>query len=635
MRLWQRGPEASFAELLDRLNLDLKPQDGRDALMAGLRVLKRQAALVIAIADIAGLWPVEKVTGALSAFAEGALSLVARHLLADAACRGEIELQDGADPARGSGFIVLGIGKLGAGELNYSSDIDLILLFDAEKTRYRGPRDLQFFYTRLAHELVRMMEERTADGYVFRTDLRLRPDPGSTPPALSFQAAIVYYESAGQNWERAALIKARGRGRRPRRAALSSPRSAPSCGASISTSPPFRTSIRSSARSTRIKGGATIAVAGHNIKLGRGGIREIEFFAQTQQLIWGGRQPQLRITGTCAALAMLAKAGHITIEAAETMIAGATAFCAASSTGCRWSRTRRPRPCPTDAERACGASRCSWAMRAPRCSPPICTRVLERRSKAITPSCSRKRRRWRRPAIWSSPAARTIPRPLETLARLGFAEPSADRRDHPRLASRPLPRDAQPAGARAVDRAGAGAARGLRRIANPDTALLRFDQFLSRLPAGVQLFSLLLSESRADRPGRRDHGRGAASGRRAGAPARPARSGADGRFLRGRCRPRDRWRPILRAIARPRPALRGDARSRAALGRRAQIPGGRADAAPPPRRRGGRRRLRRYRRDRDRRSCCRGRGRIRARPRRGAAAARARCWASASSAAAR
>ncbi len=276
---------------------------------------------------------------------------------------------DGADPARGSGFIVLGVGKLGAGELNYSSDIDLILLFDAEKTRYRGPRDLQFFYTRLAHELVRMMEERTADGYVFRTDLRLRPDPGSTPPALSVQAAIVYYESAGQNWERAALIKAR-----PVAGDLEAGR------AFLAELGPFLwrkhldfaaiQDIHSIKRQIHAhSGGATIAVAGHNIKLGRGGIREIEFFAQTQQLIWGGRQPELRITGTCAALAALAKAGHITVEAAETM-SRPTAFCAASSTGCRWSTTPRPIPSPR-MPRACGASRCSWAMPRPRSSPPI------------------------------------------------------------------------------------------------------------------------------------------------------------------------------------------------------------------------------------------------------------------------
>ncbi len=106
-------------------------------------------------------------------------------------------------------MIVLGMGKLGAHELNYSSDIDLIVLFDTERVRYTGRHSPHQLFARLARDIVRILDERTEDGYVFRTDLRLRPDPASTPPALSVLAALTYYESAGQNWERAALIKAR------------------------------------------------------------------------------------------------------------------------------------------------------------------------------------------------------------------------------------------------------------------------------------------------------------------------------------------------------------------------------------------------------------------------------------------
>src|SRR6185312_4234236 len=134
-----------------------------------------------------------------------ALDIAARALLGEAIAAGEIAPED----AEHSGLIVLGMGKLGARELNYSSDIDLILLYDAERASYRGKRSVQSFFTGLAQELVRVMAERTADGYVFRTDLRLRPDPASTPPAVSLEAALNYYESAGQNWERAAMIKAR------------------------------------------------------------------------------------------------------------------------------------------------------------------------------------------------------------------------------------------------------------------------------------------------------------------------------------------------------------------------------------------------------------------------------------------
>lgn len=208
MQLAHRGHEATFAELVAGLNDDLARGD-QTALMSGLRAARRRAALLIAIADIAGLCSLEQVTRRLSAFAEAALGTAVRHLLASAAADGEIALADGADPARDSGFIVLGMGKLGAYELNYSSDVDLILLYDAEKVRYVGRRGIERCFTRIAHELVRVLGERTADGYVFRTDLRLRPDPGSTPPAVSRLAAMAYYESAGQNWERAALIKAR------------------------------------------------------------------------------------------------------------------------------------------------------------------------------------------------------------------------------------------------------------------------------------------------------------------------------------------------------------------------------------------------------------------------------------------
>ena len=488
MRLWQTGPEATFAELLDRLNRDLKPQDGRDALMAALRALKRQAALIIGVADIAGLWPVEKVTGALSAFAEGALSLVTRHLLADAAAKGEIEPRDGADPARGSVFIVLGVGKLGSGELNYSSDIDLILLFDAEKTRYRGPRNLQFFHTRLAHELVRMMEERTADGYVFRTDLRLRPDPGSTPPVLSLEAAIAYYESAGQNWERAALIRSRAvagdlEAGRDFLAALG----------------PFLwrkhldfaaiQDIHSIKRQIHAHmGGATIAVAGHNIKLGRGGIREIEFFAQTQQLIWGGREPALRVTGTCQALAALARAGHITIEAAETM-SEAYRFLRRVEHRLQMVEDAQTHTIPPDEE---GLRRIAVFMGydSPASFAAELTRVLSdveshyARLFEESPSLAA-------PGNLVFTGSEDDPETLKTLSGLGFADPShiaaiirgwhhgryrATRSQRAReLLTELVPELLKAFGA----------------SSNPDTALLRYDQYLSRLPAGVQLFSLL------------------------------------------------------------------------------------------------------------------------------------------------
>lgn len=261
------------------------------ATMSRLRTCKAEAALIIALADIAGLWTVYQVTQALSDFADACVSHAVRALLRQAHAQGTLELQNENEPEENCGYVVLGLGKLGAHELNYSSDVDLFVFFDDETLPYVGKKSPQEFAVRFTKDLVRVLHERTAEGYVFRTDLRLRPDPASTAVAVSREAAQIYYESYGQNWERAALIKAR-----------------PIAGdkkvadSFLRDLQPFiwRKSldfyaiqdIQSIKRQIYAhKGGSTVDVAGHNIKLGRGGIREIEFFVQIQQLIWGGALP--------------------------------------------------------------------------------------------------------------------------------------------------------------------------------------------------------------------------------------------------------------------------------------------------------------------------------------------------------
>ena len=169
-------------------------------------------ALATAVADLGGIWQLEQVTAALSDLAEAALTLAAAHLLRAAHDAGELLLPDPDNPGQGGGFTVLGMGKLGARELNYSSDVDLVLLYDPAAPIYteRTEGDAKGgFAARFARGLVSLMEARDADGYVFRTDLRLRPDPAATPPVVAVGNAITYYESMGQNWERAAMIKAR------------------------------------------------------------------------------------------------------------------------------------------------------------------------------------------------------------------------------------------------------------------------------------------------------------------------------------------------------------------------------------------------------------------------------------------
>ena len=188
-RLVEAGPDALFAGIVEPVEDPVDHREDTPALMRRLRIAKRRTALLAAVAELAGVWSLEQQTAALSRFAEAAIGAALRHLLREAVSKSRIVLTDTADPEHDSGLIVLGMGKLGAGELNYSSDIDLILFFDPAKSQVNARDGTQPFFSRLARDLVRILEERTGDGYVFRTDLRLRPDPGSTPLAMSVAAA--------------------------------------------------------------------------------------------------------------------------------------------------------------------------------------------------------------------------------------------------------------------------------------------------------------------------------------------------------------------------------------------------------------------------------------------------------------
>ncbi len=319
--LLANGPDMVFRNTLQSLDQLIVEDDGQNHVMSALRRARRRVALLTGIADIAGLWPLHRVTGSLSDFADTATNVAIAHLLRAAEAQGALSLRHANDPTRDSGYVVLGMGKLGAHELNYSSDIDLIVLFDPEKVITSDPLALRQTFVRATRSLMRIFDERTEDGYVFRTDLRLRPDPSATPLAISLDAAIEYYESMGQNWERAAMIKARP---------IAGDLDAGAEFLQILRPYIWRRHLDFAAiedihsikrQITAHRGGGEIAINDHNIKLGRGGIREIEFFAQTQQLIWGGRDPSLRMAGTCKALIGLATAGRTTDDIAAEMIA--------------------------------------------------------------------------------------------------------------------------------------------------------------------------------------------------------------------------------------------------------------------------------------------------------------------------
>src|SRR5271169_2865656 len=208
IRLLRRPPGESLDAIVRAL---AKRRDEDEAgLMRALRRAKRESALLIALADIGGVWDVVAATEALTRFADAAVGAALAYLLRKHARAGLLALDPAApDPQTGSGVVVLALGKHGARELNYSSDVDLIVLYDPAAASIPAGIEPGPLFARMTRALARLLQERTSDGYVLRVDLRLRPDPASTPVALSTSSAYQYYETVGQNWERAALIKAR------------------------------------------------------------------------------------------------------------------------------------------------------------------------------------------------------------------------------------------------------------------------------------------------------------------------------------------------------------------------------------------------------------------------------------------
>ena len=307
------GPDARLADILARTEA---LSGGADDLRAPLRRLKGELHLLTALADLGGVWDLDDVTAALSRFADLSARAALRAVVHDQRERGKVVSPP--DDPRGPlpGLFGLAMGKHGADELNYSSDIDVSLFWEPEAVlaALAPGVEPQRFLDRLAQAFATLMQERTGDGYVFRVDLRLRPDPSSTPPVVAVPFALTYYESVGQNWERAAFIKAR--------AMLGDVSAGEAFLKALvpfvwrrSLDYPAILDIQSIKRQIHVhKTGEGLEAAGANLKLGRGGIREIEFFAQTQQLILGGRDPALRERRTVDALAALRDAGHVAPE---------------------------------------------------------------------------------------------------------------------------------------------------------------------------------------------------------------------------------------------------------------------------------------------------------------------------------
>lgn len=497
-RLAFSSPEEAHRAIIDgQTNLFRELRSGaitRDDAVRAFRQNRNTYALLVAMADIGGLWGAEQVTQALSDFADASVAGGVNLVLTEMAGLGRITFANPDSPGEGSGFTVLALGKHGAGELNYSSDIDLVIFFDPETTALRDPSEAATIYTRIAQQLAKLLQERTADGYVHRVDYRLRPDPGSTPTAVSLSSAYVYYETVGQNWERAAFIKAR-----------------PIAGdltlgenflkelrpfiwrkyfdfASIADVHAMKRQIHA------VRGHDQIAVAGHDIKLGRGGIREIEFFVQTQQLVFGGRRPGLRGRRTLDMLKALHDEGWITAQARDEL-SNAYRFLRTIEHRLQMVADEQTQRLPSDEE--------SLKRFAKFCGYPS----LKAFSKALTDQAKIVQGHYallfeEGPELASDVGSLVFtgsdndPDTLATLQRLGFHEPErvAETVRGWHFGRRPA---IQSARAREVlTELTPALLSALGGTADPDGALAALDRAFGRMPAAVELLTILQSHDR-------------------------------------------------------------------------------------------------------------------------------------------
>ncbi len=448
-------PEAALNDLLAHI-----PELALNDLTASLRQAKRRVALLTALADLGGVWPLETVTQALTDFADAAVQSTITQLVAAEVARGK--LPTGGDPADAGGMVVLAMGKMGAGELNYSSDIDLICLFDETRFDPDDYHEVRSAFIRVTRKMTAILSDVREGGYVFRTDLRLRPDASVTPVCLSMETAERYYESVGRTWERAAFIKARV------------------CAGDSAAGARFLETLRpfvwrrhldfaaiQDAHDMRLKIRdhkglhGPLVLEGHNMKLGRGGIREIEFFTQTRQLIAGGRDPSLRASSTREGLKALAAADWISADAA-TQLYDHYRYHREVEHRLQMINDAQTQTLPTD---AAGFARLAAFMGqdVARLRQDLCDRLEDVHTLTegfFAPDetdASPKAPAWGQEVVarWHSYPALRSARATEIFARIT-----------PVIMAR------------------------LEDAAKPEEALAQFDGFLAGLPAGVQLFSL-------------------------------------------------------------------------------------------------------------------------------------------------
>ncbi|MCB1490985.1 MAG: bifunctional [glutamine synthetase] adenylyltransferase/[glutamine synthetase]-adenylyl-L-tyrosine phosphorylase [Rhodobiaceae bacterium] len=453
------------------------------AAMRALRRYRKVLALTAGLADLSGKWSLQEVTTALAEGADAALDAALGFALRTA------HKAEAPNPDFTRGYAVIAMGKHGALELNYSSDIDIIAVFDPEIAMVPEGQYHTKHFVKVTQALVRLLQTKTEDDYVFRVDLRLRPDPSSTPVAITFNGAMNYYEALGQNWERAAHIKARA------------------CAGDLAFGRSYLKALRPfiwrkhldyaaiadihamKRQIHAVKGHGAIAVEGHNIKLGRGGIREIEFFVQTQQLIAAGRAPQLRVPQTLGALDALCESGWIEPATRDDMKAAYETLRSIENR-LQMLRDEQTHILPTDPvamttfARFCGfPDRDAFAL-----TLTLTMETVQRHYEALFAG----------EQALSGIAGNLVftgvdpdPETVATLEGIGFKEPEFVWRTiagwhHGRIPAmrtaraRELLTELTPTLIEAVAETG-----------TPDTTFVAFERFVAQLPAGIQVFSML------------------------------------------------------------------------------------------------------------------------------------------------
>ena len=485
----EAGPEGVLTDALAAIEAAGAVAGPLEAPMQAMRRAKEAAHIAIAAGDLSAIWNLDDVVEHLTQLADASVKSALRLAVRAAWASGSFgETRDSDDMP---GLFTLAMGKMGARELNYSSDIDLIVLFDLDVLPAKGYR-VKENMARLTRDLVRILEERTADGYVFRTDLRLRPDPASTSPAISTHFATGYYESIGQNWERMAHIKARV------------------CAGDVATGESYLkeltpyvwrrhldywaiADIHSIKRQIHSHGGhAELTSPDFDVKLGRGGVREIEFFAQVQQLILGGRRPELRAPKTKDALAMMAEADVIAPAVAEDLSRGYD-FLRSVEHRIQMLNDEQTHRLPHVAEKRAAVAALAGYSDAARFEADISS--VRRRVHAIYSDLFATEERL------SGEAGNLVftgvdddPGTVATLKAMGFSDPARIIHAFQQWHRGSIAATRSARAQQLFTSLGPRLLEAISKAGEPDVAFERFQEFFSGLSSGVQVMSLMLAE---------------------------------------------------------------------------------------------------------------------------------------------